>query len=71
MESLTCSRSALLQDLTAIVPLKNYVKSKTNWLVPYLQYGPAVCPVRTEPEVPAMRSVAPPPVVLALGGVLS
>lgn len=38
--------------------------------VDYLQYGPAVGPVRTQPEVPAVRSVAPPTVVLALRGVL-
>lgn len=38
--------------------------------VVYLQYGPAVCSVRTEPEVPAMWSVASPAVVLALRGVL-
>lgn len=46
-------------------------KSSTDHItLPHLQYGPAVSSVRTEPEVPAMRSVAPPTVVLALGGVL-
>lgn len=36
-----------------------------------LQDGPAVLSVRTQSEVPAVRSVAPPPVVLALRSVLT
>lgn len=43
---------------------------RLDMAVIYLQYGSAVCFVRTEPEVPAMGSVTPPTVVFALRGVL-
>lgn len=42
-----------------------------NYSVLYLQYDPAVCSVRTEPQVPAMGSVAPSAIVLTLSGVLA
>lgn len=41
-----------------------------GWRMSYLQYGPAAGSVRTQPEVPAMWSMASPAVVFTLRGVL-